>query len=133
MNKKIVDFVKECGIFYIATSERGNARVRPFTFIEEIDGKIYFATGTEKEVYKQLKNNPYFEICAALKDGSKWIRARACASFDDLLSVKQKVFEIMPDLIEIYGSPASPKFTVFYAKSIEASIFSIAGGCEKIV
>ena len=56
----IYDFLKEAGVFFIATEEGDQARVRPFGLVHEFEGKVYFGVGDFKPSYKQLKANPKF-------------------------------------------------------------------------
>ncbi|MDR2772294.1 MAG: pyridoxamine 5'-phosphate oxidase family protein [Elusimicrobiota bacterium] len=131
MNKKIVDFITDCKVFYLATVDGDKPKVRPFGFIAEIDGKIYFCTGAKKDVYKQLEKNPNFEVSATAKDG-RWIRVIAKAVLDGANeNAKEKVLELMPTLKEIYKGEARKNFTVFYAKDVEAFLYS-QSGAEKI-
>jgi uncharacterized pyridoxamine 5'-phosphate oxidase family protein len=135
MNKKIIDFIKnKCdGIFHFATISDNEPKVRPFGFIEDFSGKIYFTTRTTKDVCQQLKKNANFEICATSKDAQQWIRIKAKAVFDDKnIEIKRKAFEVMPIFNELYQNPENPEFSVFYATDICASIYSMSGSIEKI-
>ena len=43
MNETL-QFLKECGTFYLATSENGQPHVRPFGAVCEYEGKLYIVT-----------------------------------------------------------------------------------------
>lgn len=59
---EVIEFLKENPVQYFATVELDNkAKVRPFQFMIEDGGKLYFCTNNEKDVFKQIKNNPYVE------------------------------------------------------------------------
>ena len=79
--KKVYDFLKNAGTYYLATVEGDQPRVRPFGTIDMFDGKLYIQTGLKKDVAKQLAMNPKAEICA-FKDG-QWIRIRGMYNEDD--------------------------------------------------
>lgn len=70
---KIVDELKQTGVFYVATTEGTQPRVRPFSSITEIDNELYICTNNQKNVYKQIMENSKVEICGMQKDGS-WVR-----------------------------------------------------------
>ena len=44
------EFLKECGIFYLATDEDGQPRVRPFGAVDIFEDKLYIQTGRVKPV-----------------------------------------------------------------------------------
>lgn len=51
---KICNFLKEAGIYYLATVEGDQPRVRPFGTAIVYEGKLYIQTGKVKPVSKQL-------------------------------------------------------------------------------
>ena len=69
--KKVYDFLKKCNIYYLATTEGDQPRVRPFGTVDLFEDKIYIQTGKSKDVSKQIAENPKVEICAF--DGKKWV------------------------------------------------------------
>jgi uncharacterized pyridoxamine 5'-phosphate oxidase family protein len=119
-------FLTDNQTFYIATVDGDEPKVRPFGFVMEFDHKIYFCTNNQKDVFKQLKANPKFEVCAADNTG-RWIRLKGKAVFDNNIAAKEKVFEVMPRLGKLYQSASNPIFEVFYVAEGEATIFSMAG------
>ena len=70
--EKICNFLKEAGVYYLATMDADQPRVRPFGTALLFEGKLYIQTGKVKPVSKQLAANPKAEICA-FKDGV-WLR-----------------------------------------------------------
>jgi uncharacterized pyridoxamine 5'-phosphate oxidase family protein len=129
---RIVDLFAEAGVFHIATVDGDKARVRPFGFIMDFDGKVYFTTGHKKDVYKQLQKNPNVELSAMLPDG-RWIRAQGKAVFGGGLPAKKKAFEVFDRFKEIYKSPDNPEFEVFYLDSLSATLYSLTAEPEKIL
>lgn len=128
---EILNFLTENPTFYFATVEGDQPRVRPFGFVMEYEGKLYFTMGDQKNVYKQLQANPNVEICTTNKD-KVWIRIRGKAVFDTRDEVIAKVFEVMPILKNIYAEQASMKMTPCYLEDMEAEICSMTGGTRKI-
>ena len=78
--ERATQFLKEAGVYYLATAEGDQPRVRPFGTANIFEGKLYIQTGKVKEVSKQIHANPKAEICA-FKDG-KWLRI-ACELVED--------------------------------------------------
>ncbi|WP_026882446.1 pyridoxamine 5'-phosphate oxidase family protein [Clostridium akagii] len=128
---EILKFINDAKIFYLATVEGDQPRVRPFGFAMEYQGKIYFCTSNEKNVYKQLVANSKFEASTMSKDGH-WIRLQGKVVFDPSKEAKAKAFEIMPGLASIYKSADSPSFEVFYIEEGEATIYNMKGETKNI-
>jgi len=72
--EEVQAYLKECGAFFIATTDSDQPRVRPFGVSEIIDGRLYIMTGKVKDVYKQMAANGKFEICALKPSGTEWMR-----------------------------------------------------------
>ncbi len=83
-------YLKECGAFFIATTDSGQPRVRPFGVSEIIDGRLYIMTGKVKDVYKQMAADGRFEICALKPSGTEWMRLSGTLVGDETLTVKQE-------------------------------------------
>ena len=57
--KKVVEFLQANPVQYLATVGRdGKAKCRPFMFIGEQEGKLWFCTNNQKDVYKDMMENP---------------------------------------------------------------------------
>jgi uncharacterized pyridoxamine 5'-phosphate oxidase family protein len=78
---KILEFLDACGLYYLATSDGNQAKVRPMNFAKDVNGKLSFYTSKQKDLYKQLKKNPLAEITAKGKEG--WIRIYGPVSFNE--------------------------------------------------
>ena len=62
--KRVYDFLKKAGTYYLATVEGDQPRVRPFGTVDIFEGKLYIQTGKVKPVANQMKANPKVEISA---------------------------------------------------------------------
>lgn len=61
--KKIVEFLNANPVQYLATVGRdGKAKCRPFMFSGVMDGKLWFCTNNQKDVYLDMQENPEIEI-----------------------------------------------------------------------
>ena len=47
---KVFDFINEAGIFYLATTDGDQPKIRPLGAVIEADGKVIFGVGTFKDV-----------------------------------------------------------------------------------
>ena len=99
--KEIYDFLRGCGVFYLATEEGEQPRVRPFGVIEIYEDKIYFLTGKKKNVIAQLKINPKVEICAT--KGETWIRVVGEVKMDERRESKKMFLDRNPHLRGMYN------------------------------
>lgn len=70
--KEVLEFLENCGTFYLATVDGEKPQIRPFGAVCEFEGKLYIVTNNQKDVYKQMKTNPNVSICGMFK--GKWIR-----------------------------------------------------------
>lgn len=126
MLQKTLQFLQESKIFYIASMDGGQPRVRPFGLAFELDGKLYLGTANTKPVYEQLKANPKLEI-SATSPKMEWIRLSGKAFFDSNRAAKIKAFEILPSLNDMYeGGADNPSFEVFYLADAEVKFYSFA-------
>ena len=99
--KDIEEFLKECGVYYLATVEDDQPRVRPFGTAEIFEGRLYIQTGKSKNVSKQIAKNPKVEICA-MKDG-KWIRISGNLVRDERIEAKKYMLDKNPSLRNMYN------------------------------
>ena len=130
---ELLEFLKKKPVFFLATDDNGQPRVRPFGFHMIFDGKFYMVTANVKKVYNQIKNNPKLEFCAMAPD-THYVRVTGEAVLDDdNTEAKKKVFEIMPDLLKLYGSAENPAMSVFYLKNISATMASLTEPERKII
>lgn len=100
--KEVQEFLKECGVYYLATIDGNQPRVRPFGVAEIYDNHLYIQTGKSKNVSKQIQINPNVEICA-YKDG-KWLRISGKLVRDERVEVKEYVLDKNPELKNMYSA-----------------------------
>ncbi|MDO4344865.1 MAG: pyridoxamine 5'-phosphate oxidase family protein [Eubacteriales bacterium] len=100
---EILEYLKNCGTFYLATSEDGQPHVRPFGAVCAFEGKLYIVTNNQKDVYRQMKNNRKVEICGMHK--GTWIRVKGEVE-EDLRR------EARAAMMEANGSALSSMYTI---------------------
>ena len=94
--KRVHDFLKKANVYYLATFDGDQPRVRPFGTINEFEGKLYIQTGKIKPTSHQLAVNPKAEICA-FTEGA-WIRVECELIEDDRLEAKKSMRDADPNL-----------------------------------
>lgn len=119
--KEVYDFLKRCGIYYLATVDGDQPRVRPFGTVDIFEDKLYIQTGKVKDVSRQMKANPKIEICGMTDD--KWIRIEATAVEDDRVEAKQHMLDAYPALQGMYSATDGNTQTL-YLKDATAAISS---------
>jgi len=119
--KKTFDFLKAAGVYYLATVEGDQPRVRPFGTVNIFENKLYIQTGKIKPVSKQLEANPKAELCA-FKDGT-WLRLSGELVEDDRVEAKKSMLDAYPQLRNRYDENDG-NTQVFYFNSATATFSS---------
>ncbi len=123
---EVLQFLQDNPTFYIATVDGDEAKVRPFGFVMELDGKLYFGTNNKKGVYQQLLANPNFEI-STTGANNQWLRLKGKAVMDSRPEVCKKAFEAAPFFHQLYQTPDNPILAFFYIADAEANFYTITG------
>ena len=100
--QKVEQFLKDAGVYYLATVEGDQPRVRAFGTAHIFEGKLYIQTGKVKNVSKQLQANPKAEICA-FSDGT-WLRVAGKLIRDDRIEAKKHMLDAYPNLQAMYSA-----------------------------
>ena len=127
--KKVEQFLKEAGTYYLATMDGDQPRVRPFGTVNYFEGKLYIQTGKIKNVSKQIHKNPKVEICA-FKDG-KWLRLSGRLVEDDRIEAKQSMLDAYPELQGMYKADDG-NTEVFYIEDAVAVVNSFTSAPEQL-
>jgi uncharacterized pyridoxamine 5'-phosphate oxidase family protein len=124
--EQILKIIKENGYGYLATVDNGKPRVRPFGFMFEEEGKLYFCTNSMKDVYKQLIELPYVEFSTTSKD-MVIVRITGEIIFSEELDKKEKVLNSSEMVRKGYKSADNPILKVFYIEHGTATIVDFSG------
>ena len=127
--EQVCEFLKEAGVYYLATVEGNQPRVRPFGTAHIFEGKLYIQTGKVKPVSKQLAQNPKAEICA-FKDGT-WLRLAGELVNDDRIEAKKSMLDAYSNLRGMYDENDG-NTQVFYMTNVVATIASFGSKPEII-
>lgn len=127
--QKVRDFLHKTGVYFLATEEGDQPRVRPFGTAEIIEGKLYIQTGHSKNVAKQIAANPKVGICAF--DGQTWLRIAATLVEDPRVEIKKAMLDAYPDLRGMYDEN-DPNTAVFFLKDATATFSSFTAAPEEV-
>jgi len=125
--KKVCDFIKSAGVYYLATVEGDQPRVRPFGTIHIFEDKLYIQTGKIKNVSRQIAANPKAELCA-FQDGT-WLRVACELVEDDRLEAKKSMLDAYPNLRGMYDENDG-NTQVLYLKNAVATFSSFTAEPE---
>ncbi len=120
--REVIDYLNTCPMFFLATVDGDQPRVRPFGATDIFEGKLYIQTGNIKPVFKQMKANPKIEISAGRGDGT-WIRIEAEAVQDDRMEAREHMLDANPSLKRMYAADDG-NCEVLYLKNAKAVIYS---------
>ena len=132
MNKQeLIELLEEKRVVSFSTvNEEGHPRVRPFSIIKVEEGKIYFFTGSFKEVYKELKSNPNVEFSVQSKGVS--IRVRGDIKFEENEVIVSKLLDENPGYIKLYKDRIE-MLKLFYIEHSEVHIFNMKELFERTI
>lgn len=125
--ERACQFLKDAGVYYLATVDGDQPRVRPFGTELVFEGKLYIQTGKVKDVSKQLGANGKAEICA-FKDGA-WIRIAGELVDDPRREAKAAMLDAYPNLQASYSAD-DDNTQVLYFKNATATISSFTAEPE---
>ncbi|HIT36370.1 MAG TPA: pyridoxamine 5'-phosphate oxidase family protein [Candidatus Faecousia intestinavium] len=127
--ERVCEFLKKAGVYYLATVEGDQPRVRPFGTAHIFEGKLYIQTGKSKPVSRQLAANPKAEICA-FHEG-KWVRIAGELVEDDRVEAKKSMLDAYPNLRDRYDENDS-NTQVLYFRNATATFSSFTSEPETI-
>ena len=127
--ERVYNFLKEAGVYYLATVEGDQPRVRPFGTANMFEGKLYIQTGKIKPCSQQILANPKVEI-SAFHNGI-WIRVAGELAEDDRVEAKKSMLDAYPDLRAMYDENDG-NTQVFYFKNAVATFSSFTAAPETV-
>ena len=124
---EVYEFLKAAGVYYLATVDGDQPRVRPFGTIDLFEDRLYIQTGKVKDVANQLKQNPKIEI-SAMYEG-RWIRLEAEAILDENIDAQVHMLDNYPSLKSMY-TPGDGNTEVYFLQNVTAAICSFTAEPE---
>ena len=127
--ERVCAFLDQAQVYYLATAEGDQPRVRPFGTALVYEGKLYIQTGKVKPVSKQLAANPWAEVCAFHQ--GQWVRVTGKLLNDDRREVKVAMLDKYPNLKRMYD-PDDGNTQVLYFAEAQATFASFAAPPETV-
>ena len=127
--ERVEKFLKEAEVYYLATVDGDQPRVRPFGTAHVFEGRLYIQTGKVKDVSKQIHANPKVEICA-FKSG-EWLRVAGKLVEDERIEAKQSMLDAYPSLQGMYAADDG-NTEVFYFTEATATFSSFTHAPETV-
>jgi uncharacterized pyridoxamine 5'-phosphate oxidase family protein len=123
----VIDFLVKSQVQYLATIGLDDKpKVRPFQFMLEEGGRLYFCTSNQKPVFQEMQKHPYVEFCASGPNFS-WLRLKGKVVFAQDLGLKAGIQDASPVVKSIYQTPENPAFEIFYLDEAVATIANFSG------
>lgn len=129
---RVNDFLTEAGVFFLATTDGSQPKLRPLGAHMEMDGKVIFGVGDFKDVYKQLQNNPLVEIVAFKPDGH-WLRYTGRAVFEEDDRYEKAALDASPELKNIYNETTGHRMAMFHLEDATAVDIAVMGDGESLL
>ena len=127
--ERVCKFLKDAGVYYLATMEGDQPRVRPFGTAHIFDGRLYIQTGKVKPTSRQLLANPKAEVCA-FHNGA-WVRIAGELVEDDRVEARKSMLDAYPSLRKMYDENDG-NTQVFYFRNATATFSSFAAAPETV-
>ena len=127
--ERVCKFLKDAGVYYLATAEGDQPRVRPFGTAHIFEGRLYIQTGKVKPTSRQLLANPKAEICAFHQ--GRWVRIAGELMEDDRVEAKKSMLDAYPNLRGMYDENDG-NTQVFYFRNATATFSSFTAAPETV-
>ena len=127
--ERVCAFLDEAQVYYLATAEGDQPRVRPFGTALVYEDKLYIQTGKVKPVSKQLAANPKAELCAF--HNGQWLRVSGKLLNDDRREAKVAMLEKYPNLKRMYDPDDGNTQVLFFEEGV-ATFFSFTAPPETV-
>ena len=127
--QRVHDFLKEAHVYYLATVESDQPRVRPFGTVNLFEGKLYIQTGHIKPCAQQLIANSKAEICA-FHNGT-WVRIACDLVEDSRVEAKKSMLDAYPNLRGMYDENDGNTM-VLYMENATATFSSFTAAPEVV-
>jgi uncharacterized pyridoxamine 5'-phosphate oxidase family protein len=128
--EEIIQFLQKAQVFYLATAQGDQPRVRPMGFVMSYEGTLSFCTNNKKDMFKQIQANPKIEVCASTPEG-KWLRICGTVAFNPDRAAKEQALEIMPYLKSMYSADDGI-FEIFHFEKAIAVFSDMQGGKKEV-
>jgi uncharacterized pyridoxamine 5'-phosphate oxidase family protein len=125
---EIFEFINKNQTCYLATSEGNKPHVRGMLIYRADSNGIIFHTGTTKDIFKQIQNNPNVELCFTNNDFQNLVQIRVSgtAVLENDINLKEEIVANRPFLKTITDRFGYDFFAVFRVKDLVATVWTMA-------
>ncbi|HUT28769.1 MAG TPA: pyridoxamine 5'-phosphate oxidase family protein [Sedimentisphaerales bacterium] len=123
--EEIFEFIKENPVFSLATAEDNKPHVRIIMLYRADENGIIFNTGENKDVHRQLSENPQVEMC--FYNGDRGLQVRISGTVETLedLELKKRVVADYPFLKEWVDREGFEVLIVYALKNARAAAWTM--------
>ena len=126
--QRVHEFLNQAGVWYFLTTDGNQPKGRPFRFHLLKDDTIYFGTGTFKQVFRQMTENPHVEILAVC--GDEFLRYDGEAVLEESNDLAAAVLANAPDMQKIYNDTTGYQLGMFHLVNGTVEICTALGQKE---
>lgn len=130
--KEVLEFLGQNPMGFLATSDGSVPHVRPWGFMCEHDGGLWFCTANTKQVFGQLKKNSHVEFAFSSPEFVT-VRISGEVTFSADAAMKKMVFESSDMVKGIYKTPENPVFEVFALRHGHVIVSDFSGQPPRVV
>ncbi len=122
---EILEFVNKNPMFFLATQDNEQPRVRGLMVVKADENGILFSTGKPKDVFGQLTANPLVELCFYSAEENKQIRISGKVDLVEDLDIKKYVVEKFPFLKAVVEKEGYDVLAPFYLREGKALVWTM--------
>ena len=126
MNREeIIAFINAHRVFYLATAEDGQPRVRAMALHRADDAGILFQTMESKDLWRQIQKNPRVEICCNAAGTNVMVRVAGVVEIVDDQALKGEVLKERPFLKGLVEKQGWEVIKLFRITKCKAHVWTI--------
>ena len=127
---EIYEFINENPYFHLASLEGDQPRVRTILLYRADENGIIFHTGAQKDLFKQLGNNPRVEMCFNNYQDNIQVRITGITELVDDLAIKKEIVNERDFLKPFIEESGYEMLAVYRVKDCVATIWTMANNLE---
>ena len=123
--QEIFEFVTKSPVFALATAQDNRPHVRYMMLYRADENGIIFSTGCDKDVHKQLTENPQVELCFLNQETNMQVRIEGTVEMLEDLELKKQIVADFPFLKEWIDSEGYDVLITYALKNARAAIWTM--------
>ena len=130
IKEEILAFINQNPVFFLATQEGRQPRVRGMMIVEADENGLLFSTSKQKDVYRQLSEHPQVELCFFNAAETKQVRVTGTVEITEDLEVKKKVVSRFPFLKPMVDQEGWDILAAYYLRRGLAHVWTMEANLE---